>query len=339
MTIDQVRAFKELRPMKRLAFLLSGTLLFVLLATSCIEEDSTQTDTPPTAISVATPTSVPVDPATATPEPTHTALPTATPTPAPPTPTLEPPTHTPEPPTPTPEPPTPTPEPPTPTPEPIVKSFSDEFVQNSLVRVRAYIDDYSYYIGTGVIIRREGQEYVITNRHVVEDRDDIRIIGKAYGFARPQSIAIDLEYDVAILTPTINQQRLDVSDYGLELAARDANPPSTAWFGLFRNNAADITHVAPATYCDTTTVRGIESWVYDLTTFRGTSGSPIINSQGHLIAVHWGILSGRDTCREAGRDPAKGYVSVGESYSVPVHAIHSLFDDIAKEDAGGESDS
>ncbi len=327
--------------MKQLPLLLASTLLFVLLAMSCREEDSTQSVPSSTVISDAISTSVPVTPATATPAPTFTPVPTDTPTPTPTATATPPPTATPTPvpPTPTPVPPTPTPVPPTPTPEPVVKSFSDEFVQNSLVRVRAYIDDYSYYIGTGVIIRREGQEYIVTNRHVVEDRDDIRIFGEAYGFARPQSIAIASEYDVAILTPTINQQRLNVSDYGLELAPKDADPPSTAWFGLFRNNAANTTHIAPATYCDTSTIMGTESWVYDLTTFRGTSGSPIINSQGHLIAVHWGILSGRGTCREAGLDAAKGYASVGESYSVPTHAIHDLFDEMATEDADGESAS
>lgn len=319
--------------MKRLPIALATILLLVPLALSCRGDDAAQTVASPTAIPDPTPTSIPVATATPTPVPTVTPLPTDTPTPEPT------PTPTPEPPTPTPEPPTPTPEPPTPTPEPVVKSFSDEFVQNSLVRVRAYIDDYSYYIGTGVIIRHEGQEYVVTNRHVVEDRDDIRIVGEAYGFARPQSIAIAPEYDLAILTPTVNQQRLDVSKYGLDLAAKDAVPPSTAWFGLYRNNAANTTHIAPATYCDTFTFEGVESWVYDLTTFRGTSGSPIINSQGYLIAVHWGLGSGRYTCRTAGVDAAKGHRSVTESYSVPVHAIHNLFEEMAKEDAGGESDS
>ena len=327
--------------MKRSPVLLAGILLFVVSGCTAelIPPSSTMLPTPVSTQmwspwNPSMPISTPVPSvATATLVPTFTPLPTDTPTPTP-----EPPTSTPEPPTPTPEPPTPTPEPPTPEPAPLVKSFSDEFVQNSLVRVRAYIDDDRYYIGTGVIIRREGREYVVTNRHVVEDRDDIRILGRAYGFARTQSIAIASEYDVAILTPTINQQRLDVSDYGLVLAARDAAPSPTAWFGLFRNNAANITHIAPATYCDTFTFEGVESWVYDVTTFGGTSGSPIIDSQGYLIAVHWGNLSGRYTCRTAGLDAAKGHRSVTESYSVPIHAIHNLFDEMSKEDAGGGPD-
>ena len=327
--------------MKRSPVLLAGILLFVVSGCTAelIPPSSTMLPTPVSTQmwspwNPSMPISTPVPSvATATLVPTFTPLPTDTPTPRP-----EPPTSTPEPPTPTPEPPTPTPEPPTPEPAPLVKSFSDEYVQNSLVRVRVYSDEYSYNIGTGVIIRHEGQEYVLTNRHVVEGSDDIRILGRAYGFARPQNIAIAPKHDLAILTPTINERRLDVSDYGLELAAKDDDPPTTAWFALFRNNVADITHIAPATYCDTFTVKGVEDWVYDLTTRPGTSGSPIINSQGQVVSIHWGSVSGRYTCRTAGLDAAKGHRSVTESYSVPIHAIHNLFDEMSEEDTGGGSD-
>ena len=300
--------------MKRFLFLLLGALLFVLLATSCIEEDSTPTAAPPTAISVATPTSVPVDPATAAPEPTHTALSTATPTPVPPTPTPEPPTPTPEPPTPTPEPPTPTPEPPTPTPEPPTptpEAITDQQIRSSLVTVTTRVGNYIHY-GTGIVVVSEESLFVVTAYHVVEPC----IPKQTIHIERPdwptesisvQCVARSRTNDVAILVPRRESDAEAISS-GIPLALTDELGDTAQPFVYRRGSHVSYALAARVdgrTYLDGSRAmvefqlddetvdlacywcaqEGTTWSFYRTSILAGDSGSPFVDQYGHLVGI------------------------------------------------------
>ncbi len=312
----------------------------------------------PTPVSPWTPWEMGVS--TSTPRPTATPQPTATPTPAVESePSTEPePTITPIP-TPTVE-----PEPPTESesPPPMGKSFSDEVIQNSLVRVRGYTDRY-IYTGTGVIVRYKEHEYIITANHILQDDDIERIFAgsKAYGFVRAHSVITDAESDVAILVPLAEvTPKIEAQDFGIELAqlARGDLPPATAKYFRFRNTETTaLSPVASATYCGIYNYEGViggRYWVYDINTDAGTSGAPFTNSHGHLISIHLGtFVQGdgggryivgtrpyrRSFCADKPRSGFYGLYRARESYSAPAYVIRRLLDEMLAENGGADEDA
>lgn len=163
--------------MKQLPFLLSSTLLFVLLAMSCREEDPAQSTSSPPPNPDATPTSLPVATATLTPVPTIESPPVDTPTPAP----------------------TPTPSPPTP---------SEIFA--SVSPAVAYVETAG---SSGSALLVEGG-YLVTNSHVVWPSTTVKVtFPDGTVVQNTPVIGWDLIADVAVLGPVrVSAEPIALSD-------------------------------------------------------------------------------------------------------------------------------
>ena len=162
--------------MKNLPALLASTLLLVLLAMSCREEDSAQTVTT-TAVSDTTSTSLPVAPATATSPPTVTPLPTDTPTPAP-------------------------------TPTPALSTPAEIFA--SVSPAVAYVETAG---SSGSALLVEGG-YLVTNAHVVWPNTAVQVTFPDGTVSRTLPVVgWDLIADVAVLGPVrVSAEPISLSD-------------------------------------------------------------------------------------------------------------------------------
>ena len=174
--------------------------------------------------------------------------------------------------------------------DPIEKWLSEFFGH----RQRSTLKEYSR--GSGVVIDPEG--YVLTNVHVVQDVDDIRVQFADTGETLPaERVALSASKDVALLRIRSGQGRRFKS---VKLAREDdlllgetvmalGNP-----FGLggsvSRGILSSKSRRAPGTTTETTRL-DIEDWLQtDASINPGNSGGPLVNLKGELIGLSVAVL-------------------------------------------------
>lgn len=172
-------------------------------------------------------------------------------------------------------------------------------------------------LGSGVIINAE-KGYVVTNNHVVNNADKIRVQlnnGKEY---QAKLIGRDEQSDIALLQ-LIDAKEKDLT--GIKLADSDSlrvgdfavavgNP-----FGLGQTATSGIISALGRSGLN---LEGFENFIQtDASINRGNSGGALVNLNGELIGINTAILA-----------PNGGNVGIG--FAIPSNMVQSLTEQLIK---------
>ncbi|WP_428609345.1 S1C family serine protease [Sedimenticola sp.] len=169
-------------------------------------------------------------------------------------------------------------------------------------------------LGSGVIISRDG--YILTNNHVVEEADEIRVVLSNGRTLKAQVTGVDPDTDLAVLKtdasdlPTItvgDSQGLQVGDVVLAIG----NP-----FGVGQTVTMGI---VSATGRDQLGINTFENFIQtDAAINPGNSGGALINAHGQLVGINTAIFS-------------KSGGSQGIGFAIPVALAKGVMEQILKQ--------
>lgn len=169
-------------------------------------------------------------------------------------------------------------------------------------------------LGSGVIVSRDG--YIITNNHVVEQSEDIRVILYDRRSFRGKVVGSDPKTDIAVVKisasdlPTVawgDSDRLQVGEFVLTIG----NPfglSHTVTMGII--SAVGRANVGIADYEDF-----IQT---DAAINPGNSGGPLVNTRGELIGINTAIFS-----------RSGGYQGIG--FAVPSNMARLVMEQLMKQ--------
>lgn len=168
-------------------------------------------------------------------------------------------------------------------------------------------------LGSGVIVSDNG--YIVTNNHVIEKADDIRVIFVDKRNYKAKVVGSDPKTDIAIIKidetnlpviPWGDSDRLQVGEFVLAIG----NPfglSNTVTMGII--SAIGRTDVGIADY---------ENFIQtDAAINPGNSGGPLVNMRGELIGINTAIFS-----------KTGGYQGIG--FSVPSNMVRTVMDQLIK---------
>ena len=170
-------------------------------------------------------------------------------------------------------------------------------------------------LGSGVIIDSK-KGYVVTNHHVIEDADEIRIAlsdGREYD---AKKIGSDPHTDLALLQlkkfdnltaiKLADSDELEVGDFAIAIG----NP-----FGLGQTVTSGIVSALGRTGLN---IENIENFIQtDAAINSGNSGGALVNLKGELIGINTAILG-----------PNGGNIGIG--FSIPSNMVKTVVDQIQK---------
>lgn len=169
-------------------------------------------------------------------------------------------------------------------------------------------------LGSGVIVSKDG--YIITNNHVVEQSEDIRVILYDKRSFKGKVVGSDPKTDIAVIKisadnlPTVpwgDSDRLQVGEFVLAIG----NPfglSHTVTMGII--SAVGRANVGIADYEDF-----IQT---DAAINPGNSGGPLVNTKGELIGINTAIFS-----------RSGGYQGIG--FAVPSNMARLVMDQLMKQ--------
>jgi serine protease Do len=169
-------------------------------------------------------------------------------------------------------------------------------------------------LGSGVIVSPDG--YIITNNHVIEQADEIRVTLLDKRSFRARIIGADPKTDVAVVKidarnlPTVrwgDSDRLQVGEFVLAIG----NP-----FGLSHTVTMGI--ISAVGRADVG-IADYEDFIQtDAAINPGNSGGPLVNIKGELIGINTAIFS-----------KSGGYQGIG--FAVPCNMAHLVMDQLEKQ--------
>ena len=163
-------------------------------------------------------------------------------------------------------------------------------------------------LGSGVIIDRESG-YVVTNHHVIENADQIRVRlddGRSF---EAKVVGADPEADVAVIQiPAQGLKAINIGDSDSlrvgDFVVAIGNP-----FGLSQTATSGIVSALGRSGLG---IEGYEDFIQtDASINQGNSGGALVNLRGELIGVNTAIL-------------ARGGGNVGIGFAIPVNMVVSL---------------
>jgi serine protease Do len=187
-----------------------------------------------------------------------------------------------------------------------------EFYKNNFGRLPHHMRENS--LGSGVITTRDG--YILTNNHVVEQADSVRISlpdGREFD---AKVIGSDKESDLAVLK--IDAHDLPVVSWG------GADPVSVGDFALAIGNPFGVGEtvtmgIVSATGRGGLGIEDIENFIQtDASINPGNSGGPLVNVNGNLIGINTAIITGGNGG------------SQGIGFAVPASMARNVMDQILK---------
>jgi serine protease Do len=184
--------------------------------------------------------------------------------------------------------------------------FGDQFDMGQLQRKRL-----EQALGSGVIVAADGT--VITNRHVIENAQDIKIILSDRREFPAEVVTLDERTDLAVLKANIGNTRLPVLQLGDsdamevgDLVLAIGNP-----FGVGQSVSSGIVSATART------TDGISDYGYFIQTDAainpGNSGGALVNMKGELIGINTAIYS-----RSGG--------SLGIGFAIPSNMVRTVID-------------
>ncbi len=169
-------------------------------------------------------------------------------------------------------------------------------------------------LGSGVVVAPDG--LIVTNNHVVEQSDEIRVILYDKRSFKARVIGSDPKTDIAIIKidakglqtiPWSDSDRLQVGEFVLAIG----NP-----FGLSHTVTMGI--ISAVGRADVG-ISDYEDFIQtDAAINPGNSGGPLVNTRGELIGINTAIFS-----------RTGGYQGIG--FAVPSNMVRSVIDQLLKE--------
>lgn len=169
-------------------------------------------------------------------------------------------------------------------------------------------------LGSGVIVTRDG--YILTNSHVVEEADSVRVSIPDGREFEAKIVGRDKQSDLAVLK--IDAHNLPVADWGGpdlvsvgDFALAVGNP-----FGVGETVTMGIVSAMGRGGLG---IEDIENFIQtDASINPGSSGGPLVNADGNLIGINTAIITGG------------GGGSQGIGFAVPAAMARSVLDQIVK---------
>jgi serine protease DegS len=166
-------------------------------------------------------------------------------------------------------------------------------------------------LGSGVLVDRSG--HIITNHHVIQGADEIRVQLADGRIAMPQIVGMDPDTDLAILRVPIKDPPVMPMGRSDELRAGDVVLAIGNPFGLSQTVTQGI---VSATGRGRLGVTDFEDFIQtDAAINFGKSGGALINTDGELIGINTAVLA-----QNLGTD--------GISFAIPVNMVRGVMDQI-----------
>ena len=175
----------------------------------------------------------------------------------------------------------------------------------------------SVSFGSGVIISDDG--YIITNYHVIEKSNKIRIVLNDKRTYTAELVGVDPGTDLALLKVQAsnlpfmlygNSDEIKVGEWVLAVG-NPFNLTSTVTAGIVSAKARNINILRNQRY-------SIESYIQtDAAVNQGNSGGALVDLKGELIGINSAIVS-----------PSGSYS--GYSFAIPINIVKKVVDDIIK---------
>jgi serine peptidase DegS len=187
-------------------------------------------------------------------------------------------------------------------------SGGNPLLQQHLPAVRQRVEG---SLGSGVIVDTAG--HIITNYHVVQGADEIRVQLADGRIATPEIVGKDPDTDLAVLRVPIKDPPVMPMGRSDELRAGDVVLAIGNPFGLSQTVTQGI---VSATGRGRLGVTDFEDFIQtDAAINFGNSGGALINTQGELIGINTAVLA-----QNLGTD--------GISFAIPVNMVRGVMDEI-----------
>jgi Do/DeqQ family serine protease len=169
-------------------------------------------------------------------------------------------------------------------------------------------------LGSGVIVDAQ-QGYVLTNQHVIDGADEIRVTLQDGRDFSATLLGQDPEMDIAVLQiPADNLSALKLGD-SQALKVGDFVVAIGSPFGL---NQTVTSGIVSALGRSGLGIEGYESFIQtDASINPGNSGGPLVNLRGELIGINTAILA-----------PGGGNVGIG--FAIPANIVRSIMRQIVE---------
>lgn len=169
-------------------------------------------------------------------------------------------------------------------------------------------------LGSGVIVSADG--YIVTNNHVVEQADEIRVILFDKRSFRGKVVGADPKTDIAIVK--IDAKALPTAQWG------DSDKLQVGEFVLTIGNPFGLSHtvtmgIISAVGRANVGIADYEDFIQtDAAINPGNSGGPLVNIKGELIGINTAIFS-----------KSGGYQGIG--FAVPSNMVRLVMDQLVKQ--------
>ena len=171
-------------------------------------------------------------------------------------------------------------------------------------------------LGSGVIVTADG--YILTNHHVVEDADDVKVVLSNDREFDAEIIGSDAKTDIAVLKvdatdlPTMNFGNSDAVEVG-DIVLAIGNP-----FGLGQTVTMGIVGATSRQFGIMNRQNGYEDFIQtDAAINPGNSGGALVNARGEIVGINTAILS-----RSGGNN--------GVGFAVPINLAHHVMTQLSE---------
>jgi serine peptidase DegS len=187
-------------------------------------------------------------------------------------------------------------------------SVGNPLLPQTLPNVRQRVEG---SLGSGVIVDADG--HLITNHHVIQGADEIRVQLADGRIAVPAIVGTDPDTDLAVLRVALEQPPVMPMGRSNELRAGDVVLAIGNPFGLSQTVTQGI---VSATGRGRLGVTDFEDFIQtDAAINFGNSGGALINTEGELIGINTAVLA-----QNLGTD--------GISFAIPVNMVRGVMDQI-----------
>jgi serine peptidase DegS len=187
-------------------------------------------------------------------------------------------------------------------------SVGNPLLRQNLPAVRQRVEG---SLGSGVIVDTEG--HLVTNHHVIQGADEIRVQLADGRVATPTIVGTDPDTDLAVLRVSLENAPVMPMGRSNELRAGDVVLAIGNPFGLSQTVTQGI---VSATGRGRLGVTDFEDFIQtDAAINFGNSGGALINTEGELIGINTAVLA-----QNLGTD--------GISFAIPVNMVRGVMDQI-----------
>ena len=176
-------------------------------------------------------------------------------------------------------------------------------------------------LGSGVIIDAENG-YIITNNHVIENADEIKVITNDKKEYKAEIVGNDPMSDIAILKleekfdiPKLkvgNSEELQVGEWVVAIGSP---------FGLHLNHTVTAGIVSATGRSNVVSRLGFENFIqHDAAINPGNSGGALLNLDGELIGINTAIAT-----------DGRSRSNAGVGFAIPINQVKRVMDDLIKD--------